>query len=83
LFSGRLLRDGLLIDGDPQSNASLVMLDGRAAADPTLSQVLLDQVEAQDAIRPTRISGLDVLPSDGKLADAASVSLFPVPYFQN
>jgi chromosome partitioning protein len=61
----------LLIDADPQSNASSIMLDGKPAHDPTLSHVLLDQVEAHEAIRSTRVGGLDVLPSDGKLADAA------------
>jgi chromosome partitioning protein len=61
----------LLIDADSQSNASMVMLDGRAAADPTLGHVLLDQVGAHEGIRSTRIKGLDLLPADGKLADAA------------
>jgi len=61
----------LLIDADPQSNASIVMLDGHTAADPTIGHVLLDQVDAADAIRTTRVGGLDLLPADGKLADAA------------
>ena len=63
----------LLLDSDPQANSSTVMLDGEPAADPTLSHVLLDQVEASEAIRSTRVEGLDVLPADGKLADAALV----------
>jgi chromosome partitioning protein len=61
----------LLIDADPQANASIIALNGHAAADPTISHVLLDQVEGADAIRPTRVEGLDLLPADGKLADAA------------
>ena len=32
--------------------------------------VLLDQVEVHEAIRATRVGGLDILPADGKLADA-------------
>ena len=63
----------LLLDSDPQGNSSAVMLDGEPAADPTLSHVLLDQVEPNEAIRSTRIEGLDVLPADGKLADATLV----------
>jgi chromosome partitioning protein len=61
----------LLIDADPQSNASMILLDGKPVADPTLAHVLLDQVEVHEAIRQTRVGGLDILPADGKLADAA------------
>jgi chromosome partitioning protein len=61
----------LLVDADAQSNATLTMLDGRGADPPTLGNVLLDQVGAGEAIRPTRIDGLDILPSDSRLADAA------------
>src|SRR4051794_30979894 len=61
----------LLIDGDPQANASMTMLDGQTAEDPTLGHVLLDQAEAREAIRPTRVQGVEILPADGKLADAA------------
>jgi chromosome partitioning protein len=61
----------LLIDGDPQANASMTMLDGQPAEDPTLGHVLLDQARAVEAIRPTRVEGVDIIPADGKLADAA------------
>jgi chromosome partitioning protein len=61
----------LLVDADSQGNASLTMLDGAAADPPTLGNVLLGQAEADAAIRPTRIGGLDLLPSDARLADAA------------
>jgi chromosome partitioning protein len=73
LAVGAAMRDlrVLLIDADPQSNASMILLNGKSADDPTLSHVLLDQVEAHDAIRTTRVGGLDILPADGKLADAA------------
>ena len=37
----------LLIDADPQANASLTLLDGATAEEPTLSQVLLDQAAAR------------------------------------
>ena len=61
----------VLIDADSQSNASMTMLDGAAIDPPTLGNVLLDQVDAAEAIRPTRVGGLDVLPADTQLADVA------------
>ncbi len=61
----------LLVDADSQGNATLTMLDGRAADPPTLGNVLLGQAEIADAVRPTRIAGLDILPADSRLADAA------------
>lgn len=64
----------LLIDTDPQANASLVLLEGKPAEPPTLAAVLLGDADAADAIRPTRTDGLDILPADVSLADA-SVSL--------
>ena len=73
LAVGAALRDlrVLLIDADPQSNATMTMLDGQPAEDPTLGHVLLDQVSAAEAIRPTRLKGVEIIPSDAKLADAA------------
>jgi chromosome partitioning protein len=56
---------------DPQANASLTLLDGQGAEPPTLGNVLVDRVPVAEAIRPTRIPGLDVLPADARLADAA------------
>ena len=61
----------LLVDLDPQANASLVVLAGQGADPPTSSAVLLGQADALDAIRPTNVPGLDVLPADVSLADAA------------
>jgi chromosome partitioning protein len=60
----------LLVDGDASANATMTILDGHAAAAPTLGQVLLRQAEASDAIRPTRVPQLDVLPAAGSLANA-------------
>jgi chromosome partitioning protein len=59
----------LLVDNDPQANASLIMLDGHTADSPTLTDVLLEDVEAGAAVRATRISGLDIIPADSRLAD--------------
>ena len=61
----------LLVDADSQGNASLTMLDGESASPPTLGNVLLGQSDPEDAIRPTRVGGLDILPADARLADAA------------
>jgi chromosome partitioning protein len=61
----------LLIDGDPQANATMTMLEGGRPAEPTLGQVLLDQAEASEAIRPTRVPQVDILPADGDLANCA------------
>jgi chromosome partitioning protein len=61
----------LLVDGDASANATMTILDGHAAAAPTLGQVLLKQAEASEAIRPTRVPQLDVLPAAGSLANAA------------
>jgi len=61
----------LLIDADPQANASLTLLNGTAADEPTLGHVLLDQAEVVEAIRPSRVKRVDILPADARLADVA------------
>jgi chromosome partitioning protein len=58
----------LLVDGDAQSHSSLVMLE-RDAESPTLTEVLMDEAEAAEAIRPTRVKGLHILPATGSLAN--------------
>lgn len=60
----------LLVDGDTQANATLTMLDGKPATTPTIGDVLLDEVDVREAIRPSRVTGVDILPADGSLADA-------------
>ena len=60
----------LVCDLDPQSNLSLVFLQGQPAESPTIGAVLLDQADAHEAIRPTATPGLDILPADVTLADA-------------
>ena len=59
----------LLVDDDPQANATLIMSDRADAEAPTLTDVLLEDAEAADAITPTRIPCLDLCPGDGRLAD--------------
>jgi len=45
------------------------MMDGHQAEAPTLTDVLLEEADVSNAIRPTRLKGLDLLPADGRLAD--------------
>jgi len=59
----------LLIDADPQANASLVLLTGRPAAAPTLAHVLAGSAAAAAAIRATPTPGLDLLPAETGLAE--------------
>jgi chromosome partitioning protein len=61
----------LLVDADSQGNASMTMLDGATAEPPTLGNVLLGQGGIEEAIRTTRVEGLEILPADSRLADAA------------
>jgi chromosome partitioning protein len=65
----------LLCDIDPSANASLLMLNGEAPTTPTLADVLLGDVQAAQAIRPTRVGGLDLLPADGRLAHITTAML--------
>ncbi len=59
----------LLVDSDSQGNSSITMLGGRTAPPPTLRDALLDDRLTVEAIRPSRLERLDVLPSDENLAD--------------
>jgi chromosome partitioning protein len=62
----------LLVDADPAANAGLVMLAGLHPERPTLTDVLMDEADAVEAIRTTRISNLDILPSDSRLAECTA-----------
>ncbi|HMB08287.1 MAG TPA: ParA family protein [Isosphaeraceae bacterium] len=66
----KLGRRVLVIDADPQGNATLVFLRGRPAEAPTLYHVLTGTADATEAIRGTGTPGLDLLPADDRLADA-------------
>lgn len=59
----------LVVDSDPQGNASMTLLKGASPADPTLSQVLLADADIKEAIRPSRHPSIDLLPADASLAD--------------
>src|SRR3984957_4600959 len=54
----------LLIDSDPQGNATSGLGIPKTGTAPTLYQVLLGEVDIQAAIIPTAFDGLDILASD-------------------
>ncbi len=60
----------LVIDADPQANASFVLLGGEPAETPTLLEVLDGTEPADEAIVTTRWSGVDLLPAEPGLAEA-------------
>jgi chromosome partitioning protein len=59
----------LVLDTDPQANASYVLLRGEKARRPTLHEVLVGQADAASAIVSTAYGGVDLLPADASLAD--------------
>ena len=60
----------LVVDADPQGNASTGLGIGRKDRDPSIYQVLVDGVPAAAALRQTAIPGLSILPADAALAGA-------------
>jgi chromosome partitioning protein len=60
----------LLIDADPQGNATTGLGVSKAGEQPTLYQVLLDDADVASAIIHTEVEGLDILPSDRNLVAA-------------
>jgi chromosome partitioning protein len=57
----------LVIDVDSQANATWLLTAGQGADSPTLAEVLLRQASATDAIRPSVVGGLDLLPAVSSL----------------
>jgi chromosome partitioning protein len=58
----------LLIDSDPQGNASTGLGIGRAQRKVTLYDVLMGEHPVQAAVVPTSLPGLDVVPADPDLS---------------
>ena len=67
----------LLIDTDPQGNATSGVGVGPLSDEPTTYEVLIGNADAGDAIRSTETPGLDILPADPRLA-GAEVELVPI-----
>ncbi len=68
----------LLVDTDPQGNASSSLGMDKTAMATTLYDVLLNEAPAAEVIRPTRVARLDLLPSTSVLA-AAEIELVDLP----
>ncbi len=60
----------LLIDSDPQGNATTGLGIAKGSERPTLYEVLLGQAQIESAISPTEFAGLDILASDRNLVAA-------------
>ncbi|MBS1271287.1 MAG: Sporulation initiation inhibitor protein Soj [Candidatus Marinimicrobia bacterium] len=60
----------LLIDIDPQANASSGLGVDVAGVEHTIYEVLIDELDLQEAIRETEISYLDLVPSNPRLVGA-------------
>ena len=58
----------LLIDSDPQGNASTGLGVGRAQRKTTLYDVLMGERPAEEAVVHTALPGLDLIPSDADLS---------------
>ncbi len=63
----------VLVDLDPQGNASTACGVGRGEAEYTIYNVLIDGFAAEQAIRKTAIEQLDIIPSKLELAGAEPV----------
>lgn len=68
----------LLVDSDPQGNASSSLGVDKATLATTLYDVLLNEAPAADVIRPTHLPNLSLLPSTSVLA-AAEIELVDLP----
>lgn len=64
----------LVLDTDTQANATFVLLKGGTPCKPTLADVLTGDASADDAIVPTGIEGVSLIPAEASLADV-NVSL--------
>jgi chromosome partitioning protein len=63
-------RTVLVVDSDPQGNASTGFGVDRRSRNASTYEVLLGQIAAEQALRPTAIPGLDVMPSTPALSGA-------------
>lgn len=68
----------LLVDSDPQGNATTGLGVPKTGDRPTLYEVLLGDAEMTSAIVHTEVEGLDLLPSDKNLV-AANLELIDLP----
>ncbi len=67
-------RKVLVIDTDTQANLTYVLLQGSSPKRPTLCEVLTGEASVDDAVVPTSIKGVELIPAEPGLADV-NVSL--------
>ena len=67
---GLLGKKVLLVDSDPQCNASSAVGVARRRVRASVYDVLIGRADIKDAIAPTGFKGLDVIPSSASLAGA-------------
>ena len=60
----------LVVDADPQGNASTGFGIDRRTRQASTYEVLLGQIAAEQALRPTKVPGLEVMPSTPALSGA-------------
>lgn len=60
----------LLVDNDPQGNLSSGVGINKTELEKTIYQVLINEIEIQEAIIPTRFENLDIVPGSIELAGA-------------
>ncbi len=77
---GCLGKKTLLVDCDPQGNASSAV--GAKSSEVTLYDVMLSGADVKSAIQKTKFKNLDVLPSDMNMA-AADIALADQPKREN
>ncbi|HWM92167.1 MAG TPA: ParA family protein [Thermoanaerobaculia bacterium] len=58
----------LVVDLDPQGSASLSLGVTREEANPSSAELLTGKTEAAEAIRPTGVEGIDLIPASLRLA---------------
>lgn len=64
----------LVVDMDAQANATWLLTGGQGAEPPNVGEVLTRSASAVDAIRPSSVPGLDLLPASSTLG-AVNVAL--------
>ncbi|OSZ72119.1 chromosome partitioning protein ParA [Sphingomonas sp. IBVSS1] len=60
----------LVVDSDPQGNASTGLGLDRKSREPSLYQMLIGDAEAKDVVRATAIPGLSIIPASASLSGA-------------
>lgn len=60
----------LVIDLDPQGNASTGMDVARSARSPGSYSLIMDDLDPMTLVQPTQVANLFIIPSDGELAGA-------------